>query len=212
MGKYEGAGAYLPDRINLTVLLEVVQDCRGCDLYKRATQAVFGEGLVRSRLMLVGEQPGDKEDEQGRPFVGPAGRVLDEALEEVGIDRSEAYVTNVVKHFKWVPGKGGRRYHKQPSPDEIRACRPWWEAEIEVIRPRVLVALGATAAKAMIGSDVRVTRQRGEWIDSDLAPHVTVTVHPSSILRQQTDRERYRAMRAFVEDFRRVAGVLNGGG
>lgn len=212
MAEERSAEQYLPDAINLAALKEAVQDCRGCDLYKRATQAVFGEGLVRSRLMLVGEQPGDQEDKQGRPFVGPAGRVLDKALEEAGIDRDEAYVTNIVKHFKWVRGTGDRRYHKQPSLFEVRACKPWFEAEVEVIRPRVIVALGATAARAIIGSDFRVSKQRGEWVDSDFAEHVTATVHPSSILRQQTDRDRERAMRAFVEDFEKIEKKLNGKG
>jgi DNA polymerase len=212
MAEERGAEEYLPDRLNLTALRETVQSCRGCDLYKRATQAVFGEGLLRSRLMLVGEQPGDEEDKQGRPFVGPAGRVLNKALDEVGIDREEAYVTNIVKHFKWVRGTGDRRYHKQPSLFEVRACSPWFEAEVEVIRPKVIVALGATAAKAIIGSDFRVSKQRGEWVDSDLAEYVTATVHPSSILRQQTDQDRKRAMRAFVEDLKKIAKKLNGKG
>jgi uracil-DNA glycosylase family protein len=208
-GKWQTAEAYLPERLTLTGLREAAESCQGCPLYKRATQTVFGEGLVRSSLMLVGEQPGDQEDRQGRPFVGPAGRVLDKALEEAGIDREEAYVTNVVKHFKWV-ARGDRRYHKQPSVFEQRACRPWLDAEIQVLKPKVLVALGATAAKSLLGSDFRVTRQRGEWVDSGLADYVTATVHPSSILRQKTDRDRERAMRAFVEDFREVAKKLNG--
>lgn len=203
------AEPFLPDRLSLTALQKAVQGCRGCDLYKRATQAVFGEGRVHSRLMLVGEQPGDREDRQGRPFVGPAGKLLDRALEEAGIDRDGAYVTNIVKHFKWV-AKGDRRYHKQPSLFEVRACRPWFEAEVEVIRPEVIVALGATAARAIFGSDFRVSKQRGEWVDSGYAEHVTATVHPSSILRQQTDRDRQNAMRAFVEDLEKVAAVLNG--
>ena len=209
--EYPTAEPFLPDRLSLRALQEASRGCRGCPLYLRGTQTVFGEGLVRSHLMLVGEQPGDEEDKQGRPFVGPAGRVLDEALEEAGIPREEAYVTNVVKHFKWTP-KGKRRLHTKPNAREINACLPWLEAEIEVVRPKVIVALGATAAQAIIGKDFRVSRQRGEWVDSDLAEYLTATVHPSSILRQQTDRDRQRAMRTFVEDFVEIEKKLNGKG
>ena len=159
--------------------------------------------------MLVGEIAGDEEDRAGRPFVGPAGRILDRGLEEAGIDRAEAYVTNVVKHFKWVP-KGRRRLHKTPNADEIRSCLPWLEAEIEVLKPRVIVALGATAARVLVGPTFRVSRQHGEFVDSPLAPHLTATLHPSAILRQSTDTERRRAMRGFVADLEKVARVLAG--
>jgi uracil-DNA glycosylase len=156
--------------------------------------------------MLVGEQPGDQEDRAGRPFVGPAGRLLDQALEEAGIDRSEVYVTNVVKHFKWSPAeRGKKRIHKKPRYSEIQACRPWLDAELEVVKPRVLVCLGASAAQALLGKDFRVTRERGKLIESSLAPHVIATVHPSSILRAQDDESRHSQMKAFVDDLKRVA-------
>ena len=202
------AADFLPERKNLTALQRAVHSCRGCDLYKNATRAVFGEGLVRSRLMLVGEMPGDKEDEQGKPFVGPAGRLLDEALVEAGIERDDAYVTNVVKHFKWTP-KGKRRLHQTPNRIEVQSCLPWLESELDVIQPDVLVCLGATAAKALLGSSFRVTKQRGVLIDSDWAPHVLATVHPASVLRQRSDEERRQARTALVDDLRVVAGVLN---
>jgi uracil-DNA glycosylase len=205
------AADFLPDRRSLKSLKEASDHCRGCHLYRRATQTVFGEGLVRSRLMLVGEMAGDREDEEGKPFVGPAGGILDRGLAEAGIDRDDAYVTNVVKHFKWVP-KGKRRLHKKPNAREIGACLPWLEAEIELIKPEVLVCLGATAARTLIGTGFRVSRQRGEILESDWAPYVTATVHPSSILRQTTDRERREAMRRFVNDLKKVEGLLNGRG
>lgn len=203
------AADYLPKRTNLTALKRAVHDCRGCDLYKDATQAVFGEGLVRSRLMLIGEMPGDKEDEEGKPFVGPAGRLLDEALTEAGINRDEAYVTNVVKHFKWTPSKK-RRLHQKPNRTEIQSCLPWLKTELEVIRPEVLVCLGATAAQALLGRSFRVTKQRGEFIESDWAPHVTATVHPASVLRQRSSDDRRRAREELIDDLRSVAHVLNG--
>jgi uracil-DNA glycosylase family protein len=181
--------------------------CRACPLWKHATQTVFGEGAAPAPLMLVGEQPGDQEDLQGRPFVGPAGRILDEALEAAGIERDAAYVTNVVKHFKWT-ARGKRRIHAKPSWAEAAACRPWLDAELELVRPRVLVCLGATAAQALLGRQFRVTRQRGEWIESDLAEHVTATIHPSAILRQRDDASRHAEMQSFVRDLRLVAGVL----
>ena len=205
------AADFLPDRLTLTSLREASQGCRGCHLYERATHTVFGEGLKRSRLMLVGEIAGDEEDLAGRPFVGPAGRLLDRALIEAGIERGDAYVTNVVKHFKWEP-KGRRRLHKKPNAREIGACLPWLEAEIEVVRPRVLMCLGATAAQTLIGKSFRVTRQRGEFVPSHLAPFVTATIHPSAILRSPTDEARQAEMRRFVEDLRGVERVLNGGG
>ena len=181
--------------------------CTRCPLYKNATQVVPGDGLKRARLMLVGEQPGDQEDKQGAAFVGPAGRLLDDALEQAGIDRREAYVTNVVKHFKWT-GRGKRRIHAKPSWSEVAACLPWLDAELEAVRPHVLVCLGATAAQALLGRQFRVTRQRGEWVESDLAELVTATIHPSAILRRRDDDARHAEMKAFVADLRTVAAVL----
>jgi len=209
-GNGESAAEFLPDRLSLAGLRRAAADCRGCPLYRDATQTVFGEGLKRSRVMLVGEIPGDREDREGKPFVGPAGRLLDESLVEAGIDRDEAYVTNAVKHFKW-EARGWRRLHSKPSAREIKACRPWLDAEIAVVEPEVIVALGATAAKALIGPDFRVTRQRGELIESELAPYLTATVHPSSILRNPDAEARRAAREEFVEDLRGVAAVLNGG-
>jgi uracil-DNA glycosylase family protein len=203
----ETAAVYLPERLNLTSLREAAAGCRACPLWRTGTQTVFGEGAVRSVVMFVGEQPGDREDRAGRPFVGPAGRVLDEALEAAGIDRSLAYVTNAVKHFKW-QARGKRRIHAKPSWSELAACRPWLEAELAVVQPRVLVCLGATAAQALLGRQFRVTKQRGEWVESELAEHVTATVHPSSILRRQDDESRHAEMDAFVEDLRKVSTVL----
>ncbi|HZS24631.1 MAG TPA: UdgX family uracil-DNA binding protein [Gaiellaceae bacterium] len=181
--------------------------CRACPLWETATQTVFGEGRADARVMLVGEQPGDQEDKQGRPFVGPAGRLLDEALEAAGIDRSTAYVTNAVKHFKWV-ARGKRRIHAKPAWSEQLACRPWLEGELAALRPRVLVCLGATAAQSLLGRQFRVTKERGRWLDSDLAGYLTATIHPSSILRQRDDESRHREMTGFVEDLRLVASVL----
>jgi uracil-DNA glycosylase len=183
-------------------------DCKACDLWKTGTQTVFGEGEPTAEIVFVGEQPGDKEDLAGRPFVGPAGRVLDEALEAVGIDRSLAYVTNAVKHFKWV-GRGKRRIHQKPNAAETAACRPWLDAELAVLEPKVLVPLGATAAQALLGRQFRVTKQRGVPVESDLAPDVVATVHPSSILRQETDEDREAAMRDFIADLKVVAKLLH---
>jgi DNA polymerase len=200
------AAQYLPERLALSTLREAAADCRACPLWRTGTQTVFGEGAKRSDVMLVGEQPGDREDREGRPFVGPAGRLLDGALDEAGIDRTRAYVTNVVKHFKW-QARGKRRIHAKPSWSEVAACRPWLDAELEVVQPRVLVCLGATAAQALLGRSFRVTKQRGEPLDSDLAPHVVATIHPSAILRaEDEDRERERA--AFVDDLRVAASLL----
>jgi uracil-DNA glycosylase family protein len=182
-------------------------DCKACDLWKSGTQTVFGEGTAKAEIVFVGEQPGDKEDLAGRPFVGPAGRVLDEGLEAAGIDRSLAYVTNAVKHFKWV-ARGKRRIHQKPNAAEMAACRPWLESELAVVRPKVLVALGATAAQSLLGRQFRVTKQRGTPVESDLAPHVVATVHPSSILRQETDEDRAAAMKDFVADLKVVAKLL----
>ena len=203
------ADAFLPDDRSLGSLAEAVQRCEGCDLYRNATQAVFGEGTKHARVMFVGEQPGDREDIEGHPFVGPAGGVLDDGLEQAGISRADAYVTNVVKHFRWTPApRGKRRIHKKPDLREQLACRPWLDAELEQVRPRVLVCLGATAAQSLLGRDFRVTKQRGLFVESDLAPFVTTTVHPSSILRERDDAARERAMAAFVDDLKNVATVL----
>jgi len=191
----------------LDALRKEAAACRACPLWKTGTQTVFGEGASGSRVMLVGEQPGDQEDKAGRPFVGPAGRLLDEALAAAGIDREAAYVTNVVKHFKW-EARGKRRIHAKPSWSEVAACRPWLDGELEAVRPQVLVCLGATAAQALLGRAFRVTKQRGTWVESDLAPHVTATIHPSAILRQRTDEDRRREMAAVVDDLRVVAAVL----
>jgi uracil-DNA glycosylase len=201
------AAAYVPERRSLPQLREAVQGCRGCDLYKNATQAVFGEGGARAEVMLVGEQPGDKEDLAGRPFVGPAGQLLGRALEEAGIDRAQIYVTNAVKHFKW-QARGKRRIHQKPTWSEQMACRPWLEAELAAVKPRVLVCLGATAAQSLLGRDFRVTKHRGELLDSDLAEHVTATIHPSAILRQQDEESRQAELAAFVDDLRVVAALL----
>src|SRR5205823_7697217 len=209
MGANEGKSAseLLPDQLDLPALRGAAAGCQACDLWRTGTQTVFGEGSPRADLMLVGEQPGDQEDLQGKPFVGPAGQLLDRALEEAGIDRSQVYVTNVVKHFKWT-GRGKRRIHQKPNWSEIAACRPWLEAELDVVQPRVLVCLGATAAQALLGRDFRVSRQRGVPVDSDLAEHVVATVHPSSILRAD-DSEREFA--AFVKDLEKVAALIDRG-
>jgi uracil-DNA glycosylase family protein len=198
------AAEFLPKRTTLPALRKAAADCRGCDLYGDATQTVFGEGPEDARIVMVGEQPGDREDLAGRPFVGPAGAVLDRAIEEGGLVRDDIYLTNVVKHFAHVM-RGKRRIHRKPDLEEIRACAPWLEAELTRIRPEVLVLLGATAAQAILGRDFRVTQHRGELVDSPLAPFVTATVHPSSILRSRTDEERRSSFEAFVEDLRHVA-------
>ena len=181
--------------------------CKACPLWQTGTQTVFGEGPEDAPLMFVGEQPGDQEDKEGRPFVGPAGRLLDRALEEAGIDRSAAYLTNAVKHFKWV-ARGTRRIHAKPTWSEVTACRPWLDAELEHVRPKVLVALGATAAQSLLGKQFRVTKQRGEWLESELAEYVTATIHPSAILRQRDDESRRTEMARFVDDLKRIATVL----
>jgi len=203
----------IPERPTLEGLREAAAGCRACPLWRCGTQIVFGEGAARStRLLLVGEQPGDQEDRAGKPFVGPAGRLLDRALDEAGIGHEGVYVTNVVKHFKWRPSPTGkRRIHQSPNEREIAACRPWVEAEIELLQPQALVCLGATAAKALLGKDVRVTRQRGQLIPSPLAPLATATVHPSSILRARDDDERRAAMTAFVADLASVGRALDAG-
>ena len=203
-GDGDGAAALIPPSPTLRKVAEAAKGCRACDLWRSGTQTVFGEGRAKAELMLVGEQPGDQEDLAGRPFVGPAGQLLDRALEEAGIDRELAYVTNVVKHFKWQP-RGKRRIHQKPNAAEIAACRPWLESELELLRPTVLVCLGATAAQALLGRQFRVSRDRGVPVESDLAPVVMATVHPSSILRSD-DRDAEFAL--FVEDLRQVAGAV----
>jgi uracil-DNA glycosylase family protein len=201
------AAGRIPDRPGLRNLREAAAGCRACPLWRSGTQTVFGAGRRASKVMLVGEQPGDREDREGKPFVGPAGRELDRALDAAGLDRRDAYVTNVVKHFKWTP-KGKRRIHQKPSREEITACRPWLEAELEVVRPRVVVCLGATAAQALLGSGFRVTRDRGTLVETDLAPIATGTVHPSSILRIDDEEERRIARDELADDLREVAGRL----
>ncbi len=205
--KVETAARYISDDVGLEELQKRAAGCTACDLYKSGTQTVFGEGDTGAEVMLVGEQPGDKEDLAGRPFVGPAGKLLDEALTEAGIDRSRVYVTNVVKHFKWV-ARGKRRIHKKPNAAEITACKPWLEAEIARVDPKVVVCLGATAAQALLGRGFRVTQHRGEFVDTELAPLVTATVHPSSILRDPETRA--AEMPKLVEDLRKVARQLQG--
>lgn len=203
------ATAKAPAAKTIGQLQKIAANCRACDLWKNATQTVFGEGPSPAKVMFVGEQPGDQEDRAGHPFVGPAGKLLDRALEEAGIDRDDVYVTNVVKHFKWSASeRGKRRIHKKPRGLEIQACRPWIEAEIRIVRPQVLVCLGATAAKALLGKTFRVNTQRGQLVDSDLAPHATATVHPSSILRAPDDAARHAQMAAFVKDLKKVASLL----
>ncbi len=201
------AADLVPSRPTLPRLREAAAGCRACPLWEHATQTVFGEGSASARAVLVGEQPGDKEDLAGAPFVGPAGRVLDDALAQAGIDRGAVYVTNAVKHFKFRP-RGKRRIHAKPSWSELAACRPWLDAELAVVRPRVLVCLGATAAQSLLGRQFRVTRQRGAWVESELAEYVTATIHPSAILRQRDDASRHAELDAFVADLRLVASVL----
>src|SRR5918993_778550 len=201
------AADFFPPKITLPSLRAAAADCKGCDLWKRGTQTVFGEGTRRSIVMFVGEQPGNEEDLTGKPFVGPAGGLFNKALEEAGIDRRQTYVTNVVKHFKWEP-RGKRRIHKKPNAQEISACRPWLESEIAVIKPDVIVALGATAAQSLLGPQFRVTKQRGEFIPSTLAPYVMATVHPSSILRAPDDETRHLELRLFIDDLKKLAKVI----
>jgi uracil-DNA glycosylase len=203
----ETAAPLIPQRPTLARLREAAAGCRACPLWRTGTQTVFGEGARSAEVMLVGEQPGDREDVEGRPFVGPAGRVLDDGLDAAGIDRRMAYVTNAVKHFKWT-ARGKRRIHQKPSWSEVAACRPWLEAELAVVRPRVLVCLGATAAQSLLGRDFRVTRQRGERVETSLAPHAVATVHPSSILRATDEAAREAEFAAFVNDLKVVARLL----
>jgi len=201
------AAHLIPARPSLSKLREAAAACRACPLWKTGTQTVFGEGSSGAKVVFVGEQPGNDEDLQGRPFVGPAGKLLDRALVEAGIDRTKVYVTNAVKHFKWEPS-GKRRIHKKPNAREIAACRPWLDAELALLKPMVLVCLGATAAQALLGKDFRVSRQRGIFIQSALAEHVMATVHPSSILRAPDDETRQAETRRFIDDLKKVAKVI----
>ena len=203
------AADLIPASPTLATLQLSAHTCKACDLWRNATQTVFGEGPSPARVMFVGEQPGDSEDKAGHPFVGPAGRLLDEVLIEVGIDRSEVYVTNVVKHFKWIAAqRGKRRIHKKPRHSEIEACRPWLDAELQVVRPEVLVCLGASAAQALLGKDFRVSRERGTLMKSQLAPYIMATVHPSSILRAPDSKAREQQRREFVRDLKKVSGLI----
>ncbi|MDQ3758239.1 MAG: UdgX family uracil-DNA binding protein [Actinomycetota bacterium] len=201
------ADFFPPGPADLDALRAAAAGCRGCDLYRDATQAVFGQGAEQADVVLVGEQPGDREDREGEPFVGPAGRLLDRALEEAGIDRERAYITNVVKHFKWKPS-GKRRIHQKPNAEQIGACRPWLDAELSLLRPKIVVCLGATAAQALLGRSFKVTQQRGRLVPWDREPLALATVHPSSILRAPDDESRAREFDAFVADLRVAAGAL----
>jgi uracil-DNA glycosylase len=209
----ESAARFVPEERTLAVLAAAVQKCKGCDLYRNATQAVFGELETRRTaahpkvaIMMIGEQPGDQEDKQGRPFVGPAGKVLDKALEEAEIDRGAVYVTNAVKHFKWEP-RGKIRLHKKPNMKEIHACRPWLDAELDTVRPKLIVALGATAAQGLLGSGFRITKAHGKVQEVPGLPPVIATLHPSAILRAQTEEDRHSQMRVLVEDLRAAAKI-----
>jgi len=198
------AADFLPPRLNLSALRKAAAHCRGCDLYKNATQTVFGEGPRSAHIILVGEVPGDEEDKRGKPFVGPAGRLLDESLDAAGIPRDDLYLTNAVKHFRWEP-RGERRLHKKPTNRQIEACKPWLHAEILVVQPEVIVCMGATAAQAMLGRDFRLTRHRGEFFKSEEAAWLTATYHPSAILRAPEKRDRDRMHGEFIEDLHQAA-------
>ena len=211
----EDAALFVPRERTLPVLREAVQECRGCDLYRYATQAVFGElesGLTATKprvsIMMIGEQPGDSEDKEGRPFVGPAGQLLDQCLEEAGIDRGHVYVTNTVKHFKWEP-RGKLRIHKKPSMKEIHACRPWLEAELETVTPKLIVCLGAVASQSLLGSSLKITRVHGEIQQVEGLPPIIATLHPSAILRARTDEDRHRQRHTLVEDLSRAAKFVS---
>jgi uracil-DNA glycosylase len=203
----ETAEIYVPRNPTLTSLRKAAAGCKACDLYKRGTQTVFGEGARHAETMFLGEQPGNEEDLSGHPFVGPAGKLLDKALEAAGIDRTQTYVTNVVKHFKWVP-RGKKRIHEKPNTGEIRACLPWFEWELKTVEPKIVVCLGATAAQAILGKQFRVTQQRGQLLASPIAPKVMATVHPSSILRAPDDATRRLEMERFVDDLKKVAAFI----
>jgi len=203
------AAPFIPAHPTLAACRDAVSRCQGCELYRHATQGVFGEGPSHARLMLVGEQPGNDEDLAGRPFVGPAGQLLDRALAEAGLDRGALYVTNAVKHFKWTP-RGKRRIHEKPTAREVAACRPWFQTELDLVKPELVVALGATAAQSLLGPAVRVTKERGRVLDSPLGARMLLTVHPSSLLRIIDESERHKAMRRFVDDLRAAARTLAG--
>jgi DNA polymerase len=205
--KAETALPLVPPRPTLRNLREAALTCRACPLWKTATQTVFGKGPMKAKVMLVGEQPGFEEDRIGEPFVGPAGKLLEKALAQAGIERADVYLTNVVKHFKWEP-KGQLHMHKKPNAREIAACRPWLDAELGLVKPDILVCLGATAAQALLGRDFRVSRQRGDWIESPIPARVLATVHPSSILRAPDDETRHAQMAAFVADLKKVAAAM----
>ena len=204
--KTSAAAELIPLHPTLAQLRDEAKDCKACDLWLRGTQTVFGEGALRAKVMFVGEQPGDKEDLEGKPFVGPAGALLDKALMEAGIDRKQTYVTNAVKHFKWEP-RGKLRIHKKPSMKEIKACRPWLDAELETVRPKLIVALGATAAQGLLGSSFRITQSHGKVHEMSGLPPIIATLHPSAILRALTDEDRHAQMRMLVEDLREAARV-----
>ena len=201
------AATLIPARPTLRSLEAAAKGCRACPLWKTGTQTVFGEGAASAKVIFIGEQPGNDEDLKGKPFVGPAGKLLDRALEEAGIDRSKVYVTNAVKHFKWEP-RGKRRIHKKPNAREIAACKPWLESEIDLLKPEVIVCLGATASQTLLGAAFRVSQDRGKFIPSAIAPHVLATVHPSSILRAPDDQTRREEMKRFIADLRVVAKVI----
>jgi len=201
------AADFLPDRFSLPSLREASRRCEGCDLYKRATQTVFGEGPRKTDIMLVGEIPGDQEDRAGQPFVGPAGRILDSALSEIGLQRDDIYITNAVKHFSWEE-RGKKRLHKKPRRIEVVACRPWLEAEITVVKPKLIVCLGATAAQSLLGADFRITKHRGELLQTEWAPLLTATYHPSAILRAPDDQARHSMQEEFVEDLKRAVNHI----
>ena len=207
MREETGARQFFPAKISIRSLCNAARKCEGCSLFRNATQTVFGAGRPSSSLVFVGEQPGNEEDREGKPFVGPAGRILDEAMELAGIDRTRSYVTNVVKHLKWIP-RGKKRIHDKPSAREIAACLPWLEEEIELIKPKVLVCLGATAAQALLGRDFKVSVERGRVVETAWAPHAVATIHPSSILRQRTSEERKQEKNRFIVDLKVVAGLL----
>lgn len=204
----DSAAEFFPSRKSLKAFRDAAADCKACDLWKRGTQTVFGEGTRRAEVFFVGEQPGNEEDLTGHPFVGPAGRLLNDALVDAGINRAQTYVTNVVKHFKWEP-RGKRRIHKKPNSSEITACRPWLEAEIALIKPKVIVCLGATAAQALLGPRFLVSKQRGQFIESTLAPYIMATVHPSSILRAPDEETRHAEKRRFIDDLKKVTRVIS---
>jgi uracil-DNA glycosylase family protein len=203
----KGAAEFMPHSKTIPALRDAVQECRGCDLYRYATQAVFGEGPRVSSVLFIGEQPGDEEDHAGHPFVGPAGRLFDRALVDAGIDRATVYITNAVKHFKFEE-RGKRRLHKKPNGSEIHACRPWLEAEIELIKPQIVVCLGATAAQAVFGPDYRVTKDRGQFVTHPWAPHATSTIHPSAILRSPDEEQRHAEYEKFVADLKKVRALM----